>query len=66
MTGDIHETHIAACAFNFMNDTGSPGQIDNKWTEEIEKDFSKWLNDHIDDLPVPKEQIRELLKKRMW
>lgn len=44
----------------------SPGQIDNKWTEDIEKDFSKWLNDHIDELPVPKEQIRELLKKRMW
>lgn len=46
--------------------TYTPGQIDNKWTDEIEKDFSKWLNDHIDELPVPKEQIKELLKKRMW
>lgn len=46
--------------------TYSPGQIDNKWTDDIEKDFSKWLNDHIDELPVPKEQIQELLKKRMW
>ncbi|MFH6602797.1 RraA family protein [Maribacter algicola] len=44
----------------------TPGQIDNKWTDEIEKDFSKWLNDHIDELPVPKEQIRQLLKKRTW
>ena len=44
----------------------TPGQIDNKWTEEIEKDFSQWLEDHIDELPVPKAQIRELLKKRMW
>ena len=44
----------------------SPGEIDNKWSDEIEKDFSKWLNDHIDELPVPKEQIKELLKKRMW
>lgn len=44
----------------------TPGQIDNKWTDEIEKDFSKWLNDHIDELPVPKAQIKELLKKRMW
>ena len=44
----------------------SPGQIDNKWSEDIEKDFSKWLNDHMDELPVPKEQIQELLKKRMW
>lgn len=46
--------------------TYTPGQIDNKWTDEIEKDFSKWLNEHIDELPVPKSQIKELLKKRMW
>lgn len=44
----------------------TPGQIDNKWSDEIEKDFSKWLQDHIDELPVPKEQIKELLKKRMY
>ena len=44
----------------------TPGQIDNKWSEEIEKDFSKWIRDHIDELPVPKEQIKELIKKRMW
>jgi regulator of RNase E activity RraA len=44
----------------------TPGQIDSKWTDEIEKDFSKWLQDHIDELPVPKEQIQELLKKRTW
>jgi len=42
------------------------GQIDSRWTEEIEKDFSKWLNDHIDKLPVPKEQIQEYLKERTW
>ncbi len=44
----------------------TPGQIDNKWSDEIEKDFSKWLADHMDELPVPKEQIQELLKKRMY
>jgi len=44
----------------------TPGQIDNKWSDEIEKDFSQWLNDHIDELPVPKEQIQELLKNRTW
>lgn len=42
------------------------GQIDNRWSEEIEKDFSQWLNTHIDKLPVPKEQIQELLKSRTW
>jgi regulator of RNase E activity RraA len=42
------------------------GQIDAKWTDEIEKDFSKWLNDHINELPVPKEQIQDYLKERTW
>lgn len=44
----------------------TPGQIDNRWSEEIEKDFSKWLNNKIDKLPVPKEQIQEYLKGRTW
>ena len=42
------------------------GQIDSRWTDDIEKDFSKWLNDHINELPVPKEQIQEYLKDRTW
>lgn len=44
----------------------TPGQIDNRWSDEIEKDFSQWLNDHIDELPVPKAQIQELLNTRTW
>ena len=44
----------------------TPGEIDSRWSDEIEKDFSKWLNDQIDELPVPKEQIQELLKTRTW
>ena len=42
------------------------GQIDARWTDEIEKDFSKWLNDHINELPVGKEQIQQYLKDRTW
>ena len=42
------------------------GQIDARWTDEIEKDFSKWLNDHINELPVSKEAIQEFLKDRTW
>ncbi|MES2775661.1 MAG: RraA family protein [Bacteroidota bacterium] len=42
------------------------GQIDTRWSDEIEKDFSKWLNDHINELPVGKEQIQEFLKDRTW
>jgi 4-hydroxy-4-methyl-2-oxoglutarate aldolase len=44
----------------------TPGQIDARWTDEIEKDFSNWLEDHIDELSVPREAVKELLKKRTW
>lgn len=40
--------------------------IDNRWSDDIEKDFSQWLNDHIDELPVPKDQIKKLLESRTW
>jgi regulator of RNase E activity RraA len=46
--------------------TYSPGQIDTRWSDEIEKDFSQWLNDHQDELPVAREQIQEILKNRTW
>jgi regulator of RNase E activity RraA len=42
------------------------GQIDTRWSDEIERDFSEWLNEHIDELPVPKSQIQEYLKNRTW
>jgi regulator of RNase E activity RraA len=42
------------------------GQIDARWSADIEKDFSKWLNDHINELPVPKEEIQDFLKDRTW
>ena len=42
------------------------GQIDTRWSEAIERDFSAWLKEHMDKLPVPKEQIQEILKGRTW
>ena len=42
------------------------GQIDTRWSDPIEKDFSQWLRDHMDKLPVAKEQIQEILKERTW
>lgn len=42
------------------------GQIDTRWSAEIERDFSQWLRDHMDKLPIPKEQIQEILKARTW
>ncbi|MEB2784352.1 RraA family protein [Algoriphagus persicinus] len=46
--------------------TYSAGQIDTRWSEEIEKDFSQWLTEHIDELPIAREQIQEILKNRTW
>ncbi|MEQ8552578.1 MAG: RraA family protein [Cyclobacteriaceae bacterium] len=44
----------------------TPGQIDSRWSDEIEKDFSQWLEANINKLPVPQEQVQELLKQRTW
>jgi len=44
----------------------TPGQIDRRWTDDIERDFSGWLEAHKDALPVPREAIQELLKTRTW
>jgi 4-hydroxy-4-methyl-2-oxoglutarate aldolase len=44
----------------------TPGEIDRRWEEHIEEHFSRWLNDHIDELPVPKETIQEFLTGRTW
>ncbi|MDN3690293.1 RraA family protein [Cyclobacterium jeungdonense] len=42
------------------------GQIDTRWDDDIEKDFSQWLNEHIDELPVSRDQIQEILNNRTW
>jgi len=40
------------------------GQIDGRWTEAIEADFTRWLRENIDHLPVARPQIEEILKQR--
>ncbi len=42
------------------------GQIDARWSDDIERDFSAWLKENIGELPFPKERIEELLKTRTW
>jgi 4-hydroxy-4-methyl-2-oxoglutarate aldolase len=44
----------------------TPGQIDTRWSDPIEADFSAWLELHIDELPVPRQAIQEMLKERTW
>jgi regulator of RNase E activity RraA len=44
----------------------TPGQIDARWVDAIERDFSRWMERHIDELPVPRAAIQELLADRTW
>lgn len=44
----------------------TPGQIDTRWSDEIEKDFSQWLRDHMNELPVSPAEIQKILEKRTW
>jgi len=43
----------------------TPGQIDTKWTEEIEKDFENWLKTDKGD-EISDEERERLLKGRTW
>ncbi|MGI9071284.1 MAG: RraA family protein [Bryobacteraceae bacterium] len=40
------------------------GQIDTRWAEPIERDFTGWLRENEDKLPVPREQIDEIVRER--
>ena len=40
------------------------GQIDTRWSDLIEQDFTGWLHANEDRLPVAREQIEEILRNR--
>jgi regulator of RNase E activity RraA len=40
------------------------GQIDAPWTAPIQSDFTQWLKDNVNKLPVAKEQVQEIIKQR--
>jgi regulator of RNase E activity RraA len=40
------------------------GQIDTRWSPDIEADFTQWLRTSISTLPFPKEDIEAILKER--
>gem|GEM_PF-52426 len=46
----------------------TPGQIDSRWSPEIQDDFRGWLKQNSDKLPVPKDVIEQMLnpKTRNW
>ena len=65
-TGEIVQLRDMFGFQRIKEGTYTPGQIDQRWSDDMERDFSKWLSDHIDSLPVPRTQIQELLKDRTW
>ncbi len=44
----------------------TPGQIDTQWTEEIKKDFLKWLDDNPGKLPMSRAELDKFMKDRTW
>jgi regulator of RNase E activity RraA len=42
----------------------TPGQIDGRWTQDIEKDFTQWLIQNRDRLNVPRATIDTLIRER--
>jgi regulator of RNase E activity RraA len=40
------------------------GQIDARWSPEIEQDYHQWLKENEDHLPVPKSLIEEILQEK--
>src|SRR4029078_5744861 len=44
----------------------TPGQIDTQWTDEIKKDFLKWLDENPDKLPITRQELDTSIEDRMW
>lgn len=44
--------------------TYTAGQIDREWTPEIEADFTQWLKDNIDKLPVSHAAVQDYIDQR--
>lgn len=44
----------------------TPGQIDQAWSDDIKKDFLKWVADNPAKVPMSKKELDEYLKNRTW
>jgi 4-hydroxy-4-methyl-2-oxoglutarate aldolase len=44
----------------------SPGQIDTAWTDEIKKDFLKWVKENPGLVPLTMEELEKFMKDRTW
>src|SRR3954454_2801091 len=44
----------------------TPGQIDSQWTDEIKKDFLKWIDENPSKVPMSREELDKFMKDRTW
>lgn len=44
----------------------TPGQIDTQWTDDIKKDFLKWIDENPKRLPMSREELDKFMKDRTW
>jgi regulator of RNase E activity RraA len=41
----------------------TPGQIDQRWSQEMNEDYMQWLEENADNLSVGKEQILQIIER---
>jgi regulator of RNase E activity RraA len=41
------------------------GQIDGRWSDEIEADYTQWLRDNLDKTDLARAQVQEILDERL-
>jgi len=44
----------------------TPGQIDQKWTDDIKADFIKWVDENPNKRPMSKEEFAKIIKEKNW
>lgn len=44
----------------------TPGQIDMRWSDEIKKDFLRWLDENPGKLPMTRQELDQFMKDRTW
>lgn len=44
----------------------TPGQIDTAWSEEIKKDFLKWVKENPGLVPLTMDELENFMKGRTW
>ncbi|MBN9380689.1 MAG: RraA family protein [Chitinophagaceae bacterium] len=44
----------------------TPGQIDAQWSDEIKKDFLRWLDENPGKLPMTRAELDQFMKDRTW